>query len=156
MSQGGDPIHLRRRTSKPLGDDGQPIPYEQGRATTGQYKLPSNFDEEEDYPEEKPRPNTSVVRYKTGPQGSNLPSPRPPTTPVRRTTGTGDFVGRPSQRDTMGRPPRNTSSSYQSARNTAQSYQTKSKANRSDPRPHWLLPLGIGMIAMLLLFVVGS
>jgi len=163
MSQGGDPIHLRRRTSRPLDEDGQPIMYEQDRMTTGQHQLSSMSDDDE-YPDEAPRRNTSVVRYKTGPQGAsaNLPSPpRPPTTPVpsRRLSGTREFAGRPSQtRDTMGRGPRNTSSSYQApaARNTTGSYSKMPKLKRDIRGMHWLLPLGIGMIAMLLVFVVGS
>ena len=157
MSQGGEPIHLKRRTSRPLDDDGQPM-YEQDRVTTGQHQI-SPITDEDEYPEESPRRNTSVVRYKTGPQGSNLPSPRPPTTPVpgRRPQGTRDLALRPSQpRDTTGRLPRNTTSSYSSPRNTTSGYQTTPTPNRNGRGPHWLLPLGIGMIAMLVLFVIGS
>lgn len=156
MSQGGDPIHLKRRSGRLPDEDEQQVIYEK-RATTGQHQLSSTSDED-DYYDEPPRRNTSVVRYSTGPQGSNLPSPRPPTTtvPARRTQGTQDFVGagRPPQtRNTMGR---NTTSSYQKPRNTTGSYGVKPQANPSIRNTHWLLPLGIGMIAMLLLFVVGS
>ena len=158
MSQGGEPIHLKRRTSRSLGGDDQQDIYEQDRVT-GQHSFSSMSDDEDDYPDEQPRRNTSVVRYKTGPQSSNLPSPRPPTTPVppRRPTGTREYAARPSPvRETTGRLPRNTTSSYLPPRNTTSTFKATPGVNRTRRGPHWLLPLGIGMIAMLVLFVVGS
>ena len=159
MSQGDEPIRLKRRTSRSLGDDDQPV-YEQERMTTGQHPISPMSDEEDDYPDEPPRRNTSVVRYNTSPQGSNLPVPRPQTLPVppRRPQGTGtrDLPPRPQTRDTTGQLRRNTTSSYSSPRNTTSSYQKAARPTRSGRGTHWLLPVGIGMIAMLVLFVVGS
>ncbi|GAC1366814.1 MAG: hypothetical protein NVS2B12_10700 [Ktedonobacteraceae bacterium] len=95
------------------------------------------------------RPHTSVVRFDTG---SQLPrktgNQQPPLTP-RRATGTREFT-QPRQgqtgQTTTGRQPRF----------TPQPPPRPEKKESQHSRAHWLVPAGVGMIAMLVLWVVGS
>ena len=90
-----------------------------------------------------PRSNTTAIRR------ANLPVPRPPTAglasspvPVRRTGGQSKQLIAPQA------PPIHI---QHPARNI-----TKPQAAAAKKKVHWLLPVGIGMIAMLVLWEVGS
>ena len=116
------------------------------KGTTGPQTRITSFDEDDDYFDEPERKGTSVVRYDTG---SRVPGPlNPPTGPVsqRRRTGTQDL---PLQ-------------SRQSARHTtSQQFSPTTGAatgriKKRNSNVHWLLPLGVGMVAMLVLWVFGS
>jgi hypothetical protein len=94
------------------------------------------FSEDDLFPD-GPRTNTSVVRY-TGPSGQ-----------IQRTAGALSTTGGiPSRRQT------GTKNSPRIPRSTT----TQQRPNnpKSHKRVHWLLPLGVGMVAMLVLWMVGS
>lgn len=91
------------------------------------------------------RPHSSVVRFDTGsqlPRKTNVP-------PITQRRGTREFpLPRQGQGQTgqTGRQPRTTA-------------QPPLRAERKEPehkKVHWLLPAGVGMVAMLVLWVVGS
>ena len=93
-----------------------------------------------------PRPNTSIVRYNNSPnlvpQRSTSTQNFPATIPARRQQNQG------ATRD-LPRP----------QRNTTQSPPYRAPERNSPPRPrknvHWLFLVGIGMIAALILWVIG-
>jgi len=89
------------------------------------------------------RPHTSVVRFDTGSQSQRKTNVQPVT--QRRGTARDLSLNRPTQGQT-GRQPRVTS-------------QPPPRSERKEPehrKVHWLLPAGVGMVAMLVLWVVGS
>jgi len=100
-----------------------------------------------------PRSNTTAIRR------ANLPVPRPPTAglpgspvPQRRTGGQGGQGGQSKQFTTSQIPPINI---QPTARSITQP-QAEPAKNILKGKVHWLLPVGIGMIAMLVLWEVGS
>ncbi len=140
MSQGGDFLQGRRRVTDP---NALPLTRNTRGNTGPQTNMRPMDDDDEDFIDEPVRRNTSVVRYNS----QNLPSPNPPTTPRRR-TGTQDLPFPPPRQN-----PRNTTSQRQFAPSTEPSAVRVKKRNSS---VHWLLPLGVGMVAMLVLWVFGS
>ncbi len=131
MSQGGEPQQRRRSrtTNNPL-----PPTHTQSRGLTGpQTNIRSD---DEDIWDDPPRQNTSAIRYNTG---QRIPSPNPPTTPYQRRQSA-------SRELPLRQPPRNTTTQYRSV--------PSPKAPKRNV--HWLLPLGVGMVAMLVLWVFGS
>lgn len=140
MSQGGDFPQERRRTT---GPNAPPLT----RAVKGNTGPQTNLHSADDDTilDEPNRSHTSVVRYDTS---SRLPSPNPPTTPRRR-TGTQDLP----QQSPRQHAARHTTSQQQFAPSTGPSVGRVKKHNTS---VHWLLPLGVGMVAMLVLWVFGS
>ncbi|GAC1390445.1 MAG: hypothetical protein NVS4B11_12470 [Ktedonobacteraceae bacterium] len=139
MSQGGDFPQGRRRVT---GPNALPLTRTTRGNTGPQTNIHPADDDDDDILDEHVRPNTSAVRYDTS---QRVPSPNPPTTPVyaRRQTGTRDLPPPPRQ------PSRNTTSQYAPSTGAA-------KARKRNARVHWLLPLGVGMVAMLVLWVFGS
>ncbi len=141
MSQSDDYPQGRRRTT---GSGPNALSLTQAvRGNTG--PKGNIHPDEDDFFEEPERRHTSAVRFDTS---SRLPSPpNPPTTPVqRRRTGTQDLPLQPRQ------PARHTTSQQFSPSTGASTGRLK-KRNSS---VHWLLPLGVGMVAMLVLWVFGS
>ncbi len=142
MSQGGET--QPRQRNRNTGPNALPLTQRPRRVTGPQTNIHS-ADKDDDMFDEPMRSNTSVMRYPTPP---SLPRPNPPpTTPVyqRRQGGTRDL------------PP----SARQSARNTTSQYLPSTgvapaKAKKNNTNVHWLLPLGVGMVAMLVLWVFGS
>lgn len=103
---------------------------------------------DEDYLD-TPRTHTSVVRRDTTQGMLPVRSTSPNTTgsiPLRRQagsgTGTGGTRGLPLQRQTRTTMP--------------QARPPQKEAGKVRKRVHWLLPLGVGMIAMLVLWMVGA
>ena len=144
MSQSGDYQQGRRRVT---GTGPNALPLTRAvRGNTGPQTNIQPDDDDDDILDEPGRKNTSVVRYDTS---SRLPGPpNPPTTPVypRRRTGTQDLPQQPRQ------SARHTTS-QQFAPSTGASTGRLKKHNTS---VHWLLPLGVCMVAMLVLWVFGS
>ncbi len=153
MSQSDDyPPQGRRRTT---GNGPNALPLTQAvRGNTGPKTNIRPVDEEDDFLDEPGRKNTSVVRYDTS---TRLPSPpNPPTTPVqRRRTGTQDLPLQPRRVGTQDLPRQNarhtTSQQFAPSTGAATGHLKKRNSN-----VHWLLPLGVGMVAMLVLWVFGS
>ncbi len=142
MSQSGEHPQGRRRVTGPNA-----LPLTQAvRGNTGPRTNIQPVDDDDDFLDEPGRANTSVVRYKTP---SRLPGPpNPPTTPAyqRRSTGTQDLPQQPRQNARR-------TTSQQFAPSTGAVGGRVKKRNSS---VHWLLPLGVGMVAMLVLWVFGS
>ncbi len=97
------------------------------------------------------RPHSSVVRFDTG-TGPQLPR-KTNVQPVTQRRGTREFPsarqgqGQTGQMGQTGRQPRITTQ------------QPPLRPERKEPehrKVHWLLPAGVGMVAMLVLWVVGS
>lgn len=136
MPPGNDPSHSKRRSRVNTGGIGNTdsllYPTTSGRMTP---PTRQGFEEEEDEYSEPPRQSTSAIRpHNTPPR---ITSPQTSAIPPRRQQRTRDFpLQRP--RTTMQQP-------YPPAQ---QSPITKNV--------HWLLPLGVGMVAMLVLWITGS
>ena len=98
---------------------------------------------------DSPRFNTTAIRR------TNLPSPRPPTAGLPKSASP-----IPQRRTGQGQPRPTTFLSdptlIQSTTRGATKPQPALIKNVLEGKVHWLLPLGIGMIAMLVLWVVGS
>jgi hypothetical protein len=107
------------------------------KETQSQASRKNDFLDEDDF-YDVPRPNTSVVRFDS------------PTTSMQRPPGalttTGGIVRR--QTGAKGAPSRST-------RATTSTSQVRSQGKSHKP-VHWLLPLGVGMVAMLALWMIGS
>ncbi len=153
MSQSGEyPPQGRRRVTGPNALPLTPRTAVRGntgaRGNTGSQTNIQPIDEDEDdFLDEPERKHTSVVRYDTS---SRLPGPpNPPTSPMypRRRTGTQDLPQQPRPNT------RHTTSQQQFAPSTGAPAGRVKKRNSS---VHWLLPLGVGMVAMLVLWVFGS
>ena len=100
---------------------------------------------------DSPRFNTTAIRR------TNIPAPRPPTAGLPKSASP-----IPQHRTGQGQPRPTTSLSdpiliqtKPATRGTTKPQPTPKK-NVLEGNGHWLLPLGIGMIAMLVLWVVGS
>ncbi|GAC1653870.1 MAG: hypothetical protein NVS4B12_25720 [Ktedonobacteraceae bacterium] len=143
MSQSGDLPQGRRR---PTGPNALPLTRASRNVTGPQTNL-HQTDYDDTILDESTRSNTSVVRYDTS---QRLPSPNPHTTSayLRRRNGTQDL---PLQ--TTRQAPRSTTSQRQFAPSTEPAVGRVKKHNAN---VHWLLPLGVGMVAMLVLWVFGS
>ena len=146
MSQSGE--YPQGRRNRVTGPNALPLtPRTAVRGNTGSQTHIQPVDEDDDeYLDEPGRRNTSVVRYDTG---SRLPnSPNPPTSPVypRRRTGTQDLPlqSRQSARHTTSQPFAPTTGA------------ATGRVRKRNSNVHWLLPVGIGMVAMLVLWVFGS
>ncbi len=137
MSQGGDSLQQRLRKNN-TGPDALPLAGTAARTPSGPRNIYPVDDDGDNYEDEPHRTPSSAIRLNTS--SRNLPNPNPPTTPVqRRQTASREF------------------SPNRSARNTTTSYTGGSaKAKRRNSSVHWLLPVGIGMVAMLVLWVFGS
>ncbi len=149
MSQGGDPQQRLRKNN--TGPNALPLSATPRGSTGPQTNMHSANYDGDDF-DEPMRPNTSAIRRDTFSQ--QLPSATSPTTPVpsRRRTGSRDLFQQSRQTNSRELPPR-------SARNTTTQYGTTpgaAKAKRRNSNVHWLLPVGIGMVAMLVLWVFGS
>ena len=153
MSQSGEypPQGRRNRTTGPNALPLTPRTAIRGntgsRSNTGpQTNIQPIDEDDDDFLDEPGRSNTSVVRYNTS---SRLPSPNPPTSPVyppRRRSGTQDL---PQQ------------SRQNTRRTTSQQFAPSTEASagrlrKRNTNVHWLLPVGVGMVAMLVLWVFGS
>ncbi len=136
MSQGGDSLQPRLRKSN-TGPDALPLAGTAAKSPTGPQNRYSADDDMDDYDEPLRTPSSTVRRDNPS---RSLPSPTTPTTPVqqRRQTSSREFS-----------PPR-------ANRNTTTQYSSSAKAKRRNSSTHWLLPVGIGMVAMLVLWVFGS
>ena len=106
---------------------------------------------EDELVSDSPRFNTTAIRR------TNLPSPRPPTAGLPKSASP-----IPQRRTGQGQPRPSTSLSDP---NLIQTKPTTRGTTKLQPAPkknvlegnvHWLLPLGIGMIAMLVLWELGS
>jgi len=87
-----------------------------------------------------PRPGTSVVRYDM-----------PVTTQAQRTTGS--HTGSQSSPTSV---PQRRQTGTRNLPNAPRTTQTVKNAKHTHKNIHWLLPVGVGMLAMLALWVVGS
>ncbi|MBV8694734.1 MAG: hypothetical protein JO183_04505 [Ktedonobacteraceae bacterium] len=127
MPPGSNPFQRKRRKAQTGGTASSDALLP---TTNGKIPLPitQHLHQEDDYPE-PPRSGTSIVR---------LNNPVPP-----RTTGSQPSAI-PPRRQQRGRD-----SSSPRLRTTTQQHKTERKV-------HWLLPLGIGMVAMLVLWVTAS
>lgn len=117
----------------------------EGRYTTG-----SRFNAVDDILEDS-RPHTSVVRLSQQPSQVNRTTAAsfPTTTvPQRRQAATTNDLPRQAPRTTTYQPPKN--APRQPKRNAA------SRPSATHHRIHWLLPLGVGMLAMLAIWITGS
>src|SRR5579859_1044558 len=127
-----------------------PLSESTGRDTRAADKHASEDDlqTEGDLAYDRPRSNTTAIRR------TNLPAPRPPTAGLPRTSSP-----IPQRRTGQGQPRPSTSLSdpllIQSTKRGTTKPQPPEK-NVFSGKVHWLLPLGIGMIAMLVLWVAGS
>jgi len=127
-----------------------PLSESTGRDTRAADKRASEDDlqTEGDLAYDRPRSNTTAIRR------TNLPAPRPPTAGLPRTSSP-----IPQRRTGQGQPRPSTSLSdpllIQSTKRGTTKPQPPEK-NVFSGKVHWLLPLGIGMIAMLVLWVAGS
>ncbi len=139
MSQGGDFPQGRRRVTGPNA-----LPLTRNvRGNTGPQTNMHSIDEEEDFIDESGRKNTGMVRYSS----QKLPNPNTPTG-SRRRTGTQDLPLPPPRQN-----PRTTTSQRQYAPSTEPG---SARVKKHNSNVHWLLPLGVGMVAMLVLWVFGS
>lgn len=140
MPQGGDQPQQKRR-SRTTGSNSAPLSYS-SMDRKDRTALDTGYDEDDDYLEESPRQNASATRYHTTQSQRLPPNPHPPTTSIpRRQAG----MTRELPLRSMPRP-MNTTSQYLGSNPVA-----KARLN-----VHWLLPLGVGMVAMLVLWVFGS
>lgn len=149
MSQGGDPQQRLRKNN--TGPNALPLSATSRGSTGPQTNMHPADDDSDDF-DEPMRPNTSTIRRDTFSQ--QLPGATSPTTPVpsRRRTSSRDFPLQPRQTVSreLPRSARNTTSQY--APSTGGATRTKKRTSNV----HWLLPVGIGMVAMLVLWVFGS
>lgn len=141
MSQSNEPIRTRRRN---LPDTGAGIPGDTPRYSSSAYErrsmaIPDTDDfADEDMSYQRPRPS-SITRQDTF---QNNAMRRPPTTP--RTTGAAQ--GRPQS----ARNYTTTGPQQRPLRDTQQQGRPQYK------KPHWLLFVGLGMVAVIVLWVLGS
>ncbi|GAC1431514.1 MAG: hypothetical protein PVS3B3_26600 [Ktedonobacteraceae bacterium] len=142
MSQSGEYPQGRRRVTGPNA-----LPLTRAvRGNTGPQTNIHSDEDDDDILDEPGRKNTSVVRYDTS---SRLPGPpNPPTTPPYPRRRSGNTQDLPLQTRQNARR----TTSQQFAPSTGGPVRVK-KPNTS---VHWLLPLGVGMVAMLVLWVFGS
>ncbi len=146
MSQGGDSQPRRRSTN--IGPNALPLTNQKARVVGESQTNIHPADEDDSILDETGHTNTSIVRYGTS---QRLPNPNPPTTPIatRRPSGAGTReLPLPS---TPRQAPRPTTSQYNPSTGATPTKQKKRNSN-----VHWLLPLGVGMVAMLVLWIFGS
>jgi hypothetical protein len=140
MAQRGDNSQVRRSNRPNTGtrNVGDPIMYPALRRDTTESPIGADESLEDDRTWEEQRPNTAIIRFDTQQSAT------------RRTTGgvrqTGTNISRRQQvgRDVTARSTRYT-------RETEPPVMVKKKSN-----VHWLLPIGVTMVAMVVLWVVGS
>jgi hypothetical protein len=146
MSQTGERPQPRRRSRPGIGvgntDDPTPLVYSQpvmgGRPAST--PRPDVYPEDDD-PWDPPRQNTSVIRLDNQ---QNAQTRRSAGMSQTTTGGSGISRRQQTSQDFKVRQPR-----YPIRSDTPPS----SKTNKT---MHWLLPLGVGMIAMIVLWVLGS
>lgn len=150
MSQGGD-SQQRLRKNNTGEPHALPLTGAAAKSPTGPRTNMHPADDDFDDFEEPPRSPSSTIRRDTF--SRNLPSPTTPTTPVqRRQSNSRDLFPPSRQTNSRELPPRST-------RNTTTQYGVTppgAKAKRRNSSAHWLLPVGIGMVAMLVLWVFGT
>jgi len=157
MSQGGD--SQQRRKNANAGPDPLPLTGQKTRAVTGPQTNIHQADDEDSILDEHERSSTSIVRYSTQQRFPSPPTtPTTPATPIntRRSTGTRDLP-LPDRQPTRSLP----STARQQSRNTTTQYAPSTgsaapKGKKRNSTAHWLLPLGVGMVAMLVLWIFGS
>lgn len=141
MTQDGEQSPLKRRSSRPNtgGQDPMPLPYPRAMERVTSPNQTDRYSVGEETILDLPRPNTSVVRLNT-PQSMQ---PRTTSSPIsaaaippRRQQGASRNLSR-TPRTTTQQPP----------------LREKSYPQR---KIHWLLPTGVGMVAMLVLWMVGA
>src|SRR5579859_322330 len=138
MPQDSEQSQTKRR-SRPTtgGQDAMPLPtYPKARkpspsTQTDSYSIDEGLD--------VPRSNTSAIRLDV-----------PQNTQIQRTTGS-----QPSSTPIPSRRQQGTSRNLPSPRQTRQPAPSASSEGRHK-RVHWLLPVGVGMIAMLVLWMIGA
>jgi hypothetical protein len=144
MPQDGEQSQQKRRTRATTDAQGPaPLVYpnkSEGRSTSSMPLTHTDGYTGDDGLLEPPRPGTSVVRYtnQQGPHPNRTTSAQPisPSIPLRRQQGT--------TKNFPERQPRATAHHLD---------MPKIQARKS---VHWLLPVGIGMLAMLVLWMLGS
>ncbi|MBV9230947.1 MAG: hypothetical protein JOZ18_16675 [Chloroflexi bacterium] len=144
MPQEGESSQIRRRGKANMGEqDPLALPYTRtsGRSTPStQTDAYASLEEDLLDP---PRTNTSVVRYdgQQGIQSARITGAQPPSTPIPSRRQQGLTRNLPPSRQGQGRT------------TTQQQPRMQNKARKN---VHWLLPLGVGMVAMLVLWMVGA
>lgn len=138
MAQGGEQSQQKRRTrANTESGDPAPLLYPKADDKTSSSPNTDGFFEDAGEP---PRRNTTVIRLEN-PQltQSRTLGPQPPATPIppRRQQG--------ATTRNLPRPPR-------APRQSAKGAEQRSIRKNT----HWLLPVGLGMLAMLVLWVTGS
>lgn len=141
MPPSGERPSARRRNRPVTGEQGpEPLTMYPTGSSTGKADASSSYiaDGYEDEGLDEPRQNTSAIRFDN-----------PPTQSMRRTTG--------SSTQNIPVPPRRQTGTRELPRQRPTSPQAGSHVSaKSNKTVHWLLPVGIGMVAMLVLWVLGS
>lgn len=135
MPQSGERSQQRRRSRYIEGQGPDPLTYP---APNGRMASSPNTDSYEDEGLDEPRQNTSIIRLDN-----------PTNMQPARTTGS-SIQGMPVT------PRRQTQSRDFSRQQRPLSAQPAYEQVKSSKNVHWLLPAGIGMVAMLVLWVLGS